>query len=111
MLVLFHILSAFVDLLNDENCNSIPQNSMKVFKNADTDPYNFSICGFAGTVRYTDSNCQNNPWTEHNFVFFKNIVIIILETVIKCPNYIDVLTTIIIYQFASCLLLQFYVLA
>jgi hypothetical protein len=32
MLVLFHTLSAFVDLLNDEKCNSIPQNSMKVFR-------------------------------------------------------------------------------
>jgi hypothetical protein len=33
-------------------------------ENADIDPYNFSICGFAGTVGYTNSNCQSNPWTE-----------------------------------------------
>jgi hypothetical protein len=51
------------------------------------------------------------PWTEQNFVFFTNIVIIISDIVTKCPNYIDILTMIIIYQFASCLHLRFCVLA
>jgi hypothetical protein len=72
MLILIHIISAFVDLL-------------VLFD---------TLIAIVKVIHGLNRIC-----------FFKNIIIIISETVIKCPNYIDILTTIIIYQFASGLLL------
>jgi hypothetical protein len=72
MLILIHIISAFVDLL-------------VLFD---------TLIAIVKVIHGLNRIC-----------FFKNIIIIISENVIKCPNYIDILTTIIIYQFASGLLL------
>jgi hypothetical protein len=77
MLILIHIISAFVDLL------VLFDTLIAIVK----------VIHGLNIILFFQKYCNNY-----------------LKTVIKCPNYIDIHTMIIIYQFVSCLLLQFYVL-